>query len=241
MVLNPDTRVIGPDASEPRESVTIASSRCEIWDLSMWADGQISGVVTTREGKPEKGVTVQAFGFDHRGERESGPLRIATTDVDGRYTIRPLPSGSYIVGINGEKYSDRDPFPPTFYSREDGAQPTRVSLTEGESKGWVDLVLPGARTAATLSVEVRGPDGAARKGARVSLENLTGVQRYYADKDTPDDGVIEVPVYLGEQYIVQGYASEKAFEYWEGRASVQITRDGLHVVIHLAQTQPSKL
>lgn len=241
MVLNPATKVIEPDRSEPKGSVTIAPGSCQVWDLSMWPDGRISGVVTDRAAKPLKGITVQAFAFNHQGERESRPLRTATTDSEGRYSIEPLPSGSYVVGINGEKYSDREPYSPTFYVRGgDLSKPDRIDIEDGASAEQINLVAPDPRTTATLVVEVRRPDGLPCKGARISLENMSGIQRYFADKDTPDDGTIEVPAYVAEQYIVRAYAPGKPFEDWRGSTPVQVTRDGTHVVIHVVQTRSDK-
>ena len=183
-----------------------------------------------------RGITVQAFAFDTKGSRESRPLRTAKTDSLGRYTIEPLPAGNYVVAVNGEEYEDREPYPPTFYSRErDAANPAEIRIEDSAEVSGINLVVPDPRTAATLLVEVRSPDGMPRKGATVSLLNLDGVQRYHSTSQTPGDGSMEVPVYLEEQYIVEAYASARPFEYWGGKAQVQITRDGLRLVIHLVQ------
>lgn len=149
------------------------------------------------------------------GERESSALRTARTDIEGKYTIEPLPGGDYVVGVNAEKYLDGDPYPPTVFSREKGSSAAaRVPISDGGEAKGIDLVLPAPRKATVLRVEVRGPKGAPYQGALVSLENLAGIQRWYSVKRKSDDrGMLEVPAYIGEQYIV------KASDYFSSNAN----------------------
>ncbi len=243
LVVNEATDRIEPDETEPAGSVLITERSCVVWDLSMWPHGRISGVITNAEGKPLAGVTVQAFAFDAKGEREPSPLRTARTDSEGRYTIEPLPGGDYVVGVNAEKYSDDDPYPPTVFTREKGSSAAvRVPVSDGlEAKG-IDLVLPARRIATVLCVEIIGPKGAPYKGALVSLENLAGVQRWYSVKRKSDDlGKLEVPAYIGEQYIVKASdfsfvprREEPKYDYLGGSARVDVTGEHPSVLIVLA-------
>jgi hypothetical protein len=82
----------------------------------MWPQGRISGRVRSAAGSPLEGVTVQAFAFDPKGERESRPLRTGTTDGSGKYLIEPLPGGEYVIGVNANLYQDLEPYPPTVFT-----------------------------------------------------------------------------------------------------------------------------
>jgi hypothetical protein len=243
----PDTeynhRWSGRNKIEPPGSVLVAEKSCEVWDLSMWPHGRISGVVTSAAGEPLSGVTVQAFAFDKKGERESTPLKTGKTDAAGKYTVEPLPGGDYVVGVNADKYRDQEPFPPTVFTRERSSLPARVSVLEGGEAAGVNLVLPDKRIGTTLRVLVVGPNGRPYKGAVVTLENLAGVQRWSSDSDqeTSVDGSVEVPAYLGEHYVVQasGFDSVPANEvgdygHLQGRSQVDVVTQHPTVVVVLA-------
>ncbi|HYO82507.1 MAG TPA: hypothetical protein VES20_13980 [Bryobacteraceae bacterium] len=80
--MNKQTNSVGPDDSEVPGSVIVRERTCVDRDLSLWPDGRIAGPVTNASGTPLNRVTVQAFAFDARGERESRPLRTAQTDAE---------------------------------------------------------------------------------------------------------------------------------------------------------------
>ena len=98
------------------------------------------------------------------------------TDDYGKFTLRKLPPGDYVVAVNGDKYDDKSPFPPTFYpdaqSREKAG---RVVIPETESKDGIDLVLPPPRSPVTVIIEASYPDGKAAVGAGVSTYDASGV------------------------------------------------------------------
>lgn len=237
-VLNPATQVHEPD-KEDRGSVDVPKGSCEVWDLAMWARGRIGGSVANREGAALVGVTVQAFAFDKKGARESRPLRTGVTDKEGRYRIEPLPPGEYEVGVNAEKYSDADAYPPTVLRGPEN-KPFRIRLGESESVDAVNLMLPPKRTPATLRVDVVGPNGKPYAGAIVTLENLAGVQRFFSMEETGSDGVKNVPVYVGEHYVVKVFAHEvnvRSLRNFEGSSRVEIRESGATVTVVLAERQ----
>ncbi len=205
MVLNRETNKIEPVKDVPGE-IEITGRSCEIRDLAMWPAGSIRGVIRGVEGKPLEGVTVQAFGFDHRHQRESSPLRTAVTDSNGKYSIQPLPSGQYVVGVNADLYRDENPYPPIVYSN---GQP--VYLGEVASAVGIDLAVGAPRTPAKLRVKAVTSDGKPLQGARVRLDTPAGVQRWFSREETNANGELVAPVYGGERYMV------KIFHYINGR------------------------
>jgi 5-hydroxyisourate hydrolase-like protein (transthyretin family) len=241
IVLNKATNTMEPDKTELAGSVLVGNGGCEVWDLSMWRNGRISGVVTSATGEPLSGITVQAFAFDDKRERESRPLRTGKTDAAGRYTIEPLPGGDYVVGVNAEKYRDQDPFPPTVFTRNRSSSlAARVGVVEGSETADVNLTLPDRRSGTTLRVVVMGPNGTPYKGAVVTLENLAGVQRWYSEQRTSDDGSMEVPAYVGERYVVQASAfdtvrrAERGYDYLAGSSRADAAKEHQTVLVVLA-------
>jgi len=240
--LNKATNTWEPDKSEPAGSVLVGERSCQVWDLGMWPRGRISGTVRSNTGSPLGGVTVQAFALDRRGEQESRPLRTGTTDGAGKYLIEPLPGGEYVVGVNAERYRDMEPYPPTVFAGDSRrSTTTHISVTDGQETADIGLTLPAKRTATTLRVTVLAPGGAPYAGAVVSLENLVGVQRWCSKDGTSLEGAAEVPVYVGEQYVVKAWASSsvgggsgREYFYLGGSSRVDVAAEHPVAVVVLA-------
>ena len=91
-------RANGADASAEVEIP--ASGRVEVAPLVIEPAGAIAGRVSARKGPPLAGMLVEVAGV--------GATRSATTDIDGRYEVRGLPAGRYVVTV-----VRRDEAPPT--------------------------------------------------------------------------------------------------------------------------------
>jgi hypothetical protein len=173
------------------------------------------------DGTALQGVSVQVFGFDSRGERESSPLQTAFTDSDGKYNVQPLPSGQYVVGVNSRLYEDENPYPPTLY-----AGGRSVYLGEIGSIVGIDLAVPAPRTPAQLRVKVLTPDGKPHKGATVRLDTPAGVQRWFSREETNDNGELVAPVYVGQRYnvtVFHYFDENHTLRRLEGVAAVDVT------------------
>jgi hypothetical protein len=226
---NEKTGVLEPDRREPG-SVIVGKASCAVWDLSMWSNARIGGVVRNQAGEPLKGVVVQAFQFDNKGKQQSTSLRTAISDDEGHYHLERLPAADYLVGVNAEPYADRNPFPPTVYSK--AGSPARVHVDDGRDVPNVDLTLGAPRTPAKLRVTVVGPDGKTVRNAAVRLDDLNGEQRAWARNDANPNDWIEVSVYVGERYIVNALESIR-----KGSARVDIGATQASVTIFLADGQ----
>jgi hypothetical protein len=241
LALNEVTNTIEPDKDEPRGSVLIGERSCAVWDLAMWPRGRVSGTIRNAAGAPLEGVTVQAFASDPEGERDSNPLRTGTSNQAGRYTIEPLPGGEYVIGVNAETYRDNEPYPPTvFTGGKGGSAAARISVADGRETADIDLVLQKKRAGTTLKIEVRAPGGRPSTGAVVTLENPAGIERWNSIPEKSVDGVIEVPVYLGEQYVVRarvfdsGRNKSEEYDYLGGSTEVDVQMEKPTAVIVLA-------
>jgi len=235
LILNPSTHAI-----EPEKDLRVSKNSCKIRDLAMWPDGKISGTVRGVDRHLLNGITVQAFAFNLRGERESSPLRSTTSGVDGTYTLDRLPEGNYVIGVNAQTYRDDNPYPPTVYTTGEGSTtPARVRVAESQTVNGIDLALPPERVAMQLRVNVVGPDGAPYSDALITLDNLAGVQRWYSREKTNADGWTEVPVYLDEHYVVRAFdfgslsRPPKGLEHLEGSVHLHVTAGKPSVTVTL--------
>lgn len=241
LALNQSTNTFEPDKTGPG-TVLISKNSCQVWDLALWPNGRILGTVRGTDRQPLSGVSVQAFSLDPRGERESSPLRSAASGPDGTYTLDRLPAGDYVIGVNAETYRDAEAYPPTIYSTEARSTiPTPVHIGESQTVNGIDLAVPPKRMPTRLRVKVVSPNGVPCVGALVKLDNDAGVQRWYSRENTGTSGWTEVPVYLGEHYIVRAtdYTVERDedFDYLEGSAPFHVTEENQFVTIVLARQQ----
>ena len=81
---------------------TTALSACSVVEASVQDENDISGVVTTRDGRPEAGVWVIAQTKD----LPTPYAKIVVTDDQGRYLIPDLPSARYEVWARGYGLAD---------------------------------------------------------------------------------------------------------------------------------------
>lgn len=212
LVRNAATGVIGPEEAD-RGSVVVSEGGCEVWDLGLWADGRIAGTVRGSEGKAVAGVEVRVYPFDEKGKRESQALRTGVTDGEGRYEVKPLPAGEYVVGVNADLYRDNDAYAPVEYG-------SRIRLEEGGERPGVDLQVGAKRRALRLRVQVLDAEGRPRAGAGMKLENLAGTERWFGREHTDREGWMEVPVWEGESYVV------KAWYFELGRRGTRVDEQG---------------
>ncbi len=238
LILNKQAHTIVPDDSEPRGSITLTAGSCYMWDLALFADGGISGVVTDTKGTPLAGVEVQGFLLDEKNKMESFPMKVAKTDERGRYTLAPLPGGGFVVGVNAEPYRDDSVHRATYYSGSKPAgTPEVIRLAEGQ-KATANLELSPPRVEAQLRVKILNPDGTPHRGAYVSLNNMSGQERGHSREPSGADGTLILRAYVGESYLVEARDSSlrsgKPVEF-RGKASVRVEVKEAEVTVVLRE------
>jgi 5-hydroxyisourate hydrolase-like protein (transthyretin family) len=128
------------------------------------------------------------------------------TDKDGRYEIKLLRPGRYLLGVRiaGSAGSTYVPFPQTYFPGvSDQSQATVISISEGQRIELDELILPPRFIERTLNGIVVDSDGKPVAGATVWLK-----ERQYADADMPyrretdNEGRFSYPVYEGIKYTL---------------------------------------
>lgn len=195
-----------------KEEVGVPAAGCEIRDLGMTPAGRISGTVRYRDGQPVKGVKVAAFEIEpakagkQGKEPASSPFASAVTREDGSYEIQPLPPGKYIVGVNGNKYEDLDPHPPSFYPEEATRQSASpIELATSAHRNAVDVVLAERRKPGTVRITVLFEDGKPVSGAGCKLLDRNGTDRAYSKDKADANGEADLAAYQGEEYGVEAW------------------------------------
>jgi hypothetical protein len=175
-------------------------------------------------------------------------FREAKTGADGKYEINALPAQEYVVGINAEKYHDRIAYPPMLYRQaRDRDAASRIRLGEQEQKSGIDFVVGNARKQAIMLIEGVYEDGTPAEDFGANIEDVTGVQRAFADPKSGSDGLIRVELWAGEIYRVrawryhvhsvrmEGNAVRAATDEWKGEVgpvSLGAVGTRIRVVLH---------
>ncbi len=204
-------------AIELKDGIVVRDGSCEVKNLWLREDEEISGSVTSEDGAPLTGIEVQAFEVDKDRKRNHPPQRTAVTDTEGRFVLAKLSGGEYVVGVNASADRDTSPYRETLFART-------VKVGAGLSVRNVDLKLGDKRLGVTLGVTVLGLDGLPVRGAQVTLRSPGGMDRWVSTEVTSATGRIEVPVYEGEEYVVKAATWGPEHYLLEGTTSVPVVR-----------------
>ena len=94
---------------------------------------EIAGAITDATGAPSFNHTVVIFASDDRfWTPRSRRIQTVRSDTNGRYRVRGLPAGEYVVAIGPPDIEARQP--PSSLLRTLSAVSARVTLLEGEKK-----------------------------------------------------------------------------------------------------------
>ena len=166
----PDTQVglINPSVVELRDA-----RGCVETSGTVTNDGRVSGRVIDSSGRPVPGLTVDLTvpaGIDE----PFGPERIrAATDADGRYELRRVPAGRFVVGVNTQRGSSGELQGPRVFHPgvESIAAATRVALAAGARRNLPDLRLPAGAAPVRVTGIVLDANGVPAIGANVYLKS----------------------------------------------------------------------
>lgn len=165
-------------------------------------DTRLTGKVLDAQGMSAVDVLMELVPTNQREDNSYSSY--VKTDKDGRYEMKLLRPGRYLLGVRiaGSAGSTYVPFPQTYYPGvKDRAQATVITVTEGQRVELQELVLPARFIDRTLNGIVVNEDGTPVAGATVWLK-----ERQYNDSDMPyrtetdSEGRFSYPVYEGVKY-----------------------------------------
>lgn len=159
------------------QEVTVADRGCASVQYFLSDDGRISGRVTDAEGRTAAGVLVALVEADDPDPVRPN-ARYVRTGEDGRYELKGLPPGRYLLVVNYTQYPEaNDPsnaYPRTYYPG--AAQPSQaeaVSIGAGERAKDRDITLPARRGESLVSGVVVWDDGRPVANAQISFRDVT--------------------------------------------------------------------
>ncbi len=204
--------------------VKVADRGCARAGFWVEPDTRVTGRVVDAQGLPASDVLMELIPVE---SNRSGFPSYVRTDAEGRYAMKLVPPGRYLLGVRiaGSAGSTYVPFPQTYYPGvKEQAGATVISLDEGEHFEAEVLILPPRFVERQLNGIVRDSKGQAVAGATVWLK-----ENQYQDADMPyrretdSEGRFSFPVYEGIKYRLNAYT--------EGTGANRKRSEEIHVVI----------
>jgi len=225
-----------PPSFEPatplRREMTAAS--CAEVHVEAFVDGRLRGQVLDEQGRPARGIQVQAVNPQAmRTRRAWVPALHTMTDEEGRFEFRRVAAGDYLLGVDLERPAspgtlDRRRF---FGETRDPATATVVDLATGEQRELPPfrLVPLPADRAVTILLRAGSPDIAA-----ATEVFLTGASRTPVRDRSDDTMTLRLP--FGAAFQVQAVAP--AGYRVEPAGGVPVGRDDLDRTIEFTIVKP---
>lgn len=194
-------------------SVTLIERGCAVASFSVTDNGRISGRVVDANGQPVPRMMVDLIPAS-QADSERPKSMYNSADDEGRYELKFVPPGNYLLGIrlNGLGGPD-DPeaaYPRTYYPGVAQAQDALIiSIGESDLLKNVDLRLPPRLGERTISGRVILPDGSPAAKAMVARREVAYTARGLSYGLTADDqGNFSFKGYEGISYYVSAYMSD---------------------------------
>ena len=165
-------RYHGPTPTVPWSKGTT----CAEANIDARIDGVISGVILDEQGRPGRGIVVELGNAQSlRSDPDARADQEVVTDEQGRFEFRPLPAGTYVVGVQLEKPHmtdtlDRRRYHPGVRQLESA---TAIALNRGQRLQIEPFRLPALPEERTITVTLRAPTADVAAGTRVFLTGAT--------------------------------------------------------------------
>jgi hypothetical protein len=153
------------------QKAQVVARGCAEVDFNTHYDGRVSGRITDSNGRPVNELKVDLIPAD--GPEISLKGLWAQTDREGRYELKGIPPGRYLLGYGlGSEPNASAPFPRTYYpGAAHAAQATALEVGPGQKLTVFDLRLPPRHADRSVEVSVVSPDGRPVDDAMLRLEN----------------------------------------------------------------------
>lgn len=158
-------------ATYNEQKARVVARGCAEVNFNTHFDGRVSGRVLDAEGRPVVELKIDLIRAD--GPEISLNGLWAHTDKEGRYELKGVPPGRYVLGFGlGSEPDARAPFPRTYYPGVgSAAQATAIEVGPGQRLTLFDLRMPPRRADRSLDVTVVWPDGRPAEDAMLRLED----------------------------------------------------------------------
>ncbi|WP_022879971.1 carboxypeptidase regulatory-like domain-containing protein [Microbacterium sp. B19] len=174
-------------------------------NASLQAGASLSGRVQIPSGATEKAVQVAAYSTSD----ESVAVGASSIDVTGRYVIRGLPAGSYLVRFSPW---DSSLLPQWWKDAAVIGSATSVTLARGEARDGIDATI---RTGATVSGRISAPAGTDLASVSVSVYDVARPEVAVTSTTARSDGTFSIAgLPTGAYKLLFGGAAGIVPEWW---------------------------
>ncbi|HKG15306.1 MAG TPA: carboxypeptidase-like regulatory domain-containing protein [Pyrinomonadaceae bacterium] len=189
----------------------VAARGCAEINFNTHFDGRVSGRVLDAAGRAVVELKIDLIRAD--GPEISLNGLGVHTDKEGRYELKGVPPGRYVLGFGlGSEPDARAPFPRTYYPGVgSAAQATVIEVGPGQRLTLFDLRMPPRRTDRSFEVMVVWPDGRPVEDAMLRLEDddypwSANATRY---EKAGGAGRFRVTGFEGSNYWIHAYVNLK--------------------------------
>ncbi|MEK6281002.1 MAG: hypothetical protein AABN95_11675 [Acidobacteriota bacterium] len=195
---------------EMAQSVVLHDRGCAAADFYIYDNGRISGQATDSEGQPVPRIMVDLIPVSQASSERPRSMFVSADD-EGRFELKFVPPGSYLLGIRldglGSPGDPETPFPRTYYPGVAAADSAAVIvLGEGEVvSGAVLKLLPKLRSR-TITGTVVLPDGRPAALAQISYRDTAYTSPYsYHGIGADEQGRFTIQAVEGLSYMIKAY------------------------------------
>jgi hypothetical protein len=199
----------------PAPVVDLIKTPCSNVDFALESDGRVNGKIVDAEGKPAINVAVSLVPVELMPANETVPTNrdlhsVGTqTDEQGRYEIRSVPPGRYVLGVNlgpGSPEPGWNAFPRTFYpGTPDRSQATILEVSEADQKVDQDFRLPPRLVKREIKGSVVFANGSPAPCALVGLFDPILAKDHRGGQRTGNEGQFTLTAPDGYKYAVQAH------------------------------------
>lgn len=220
-----------PDGDLPDDpAVQLNAKGC--LDVTLFRVLRINGRVTTRNGEPAARIEVQTR------SAQGVPGDGAMTDSDGRYQLRIIRPGQYLLGINLNHSPTQDtPYPRWFYpGTEDLAAAETIVFSGRPETRNLDLTLPERQPERTIDGTVTRLDG--QPVPRTVVTILDAARQVVAQSFADQAGRFSARVFAGTAYRLHAVWPGSTAETATSAIPLDIASGATPLNVRLTLTQP---
>lgn len=226
---------------EDEQTIKVPEKGCAVASFDLETKTFLSGKILNEQSLPAAKIAVNLIPVDQINERHQKDNLFASTDEEGRFIFRSIPSGTYYLGIRLDRLGSTDlPYPRTFYPGTlDIKNAVLVTINEGQVIENYDFAIPKKLTTRKIEGAVFLPDGKPAAKANICIEEVEYSESSMCrDGITTDDsGHFTFDALSNLRYLLRAHINMKNGQ--RHAEPIEVSADGNVSDIKLVITEPN--